>query len=152
MIGKRRLAGFLAKKRGEQFERFFESRARMQKIVCIRIPDGCKQLGPTKIMRVRTPFDYILGYEGRVCFCDLKSFDSDRITKSQLVDHQVECLKKLEPHALAGYFCFFRKTEKFVFFNVSKLEGLEAFGSLKEADGVLLGNLLQNDFTKVFEI
>lgn len=146
----RRVGGLLAKRRGEQFEGFFESRTKAQSIVCIRIPDGCKQIAASRIIRVKTPFDYILAFNGKVCFCDLKSMDSDRLVHSKIEDHQLKALKELKPHALGGYICFFRDTKRFVFFSTEKLEQLRERSSLGEDDGLLLGDLLIHDFTRVF--
>jgi len=148
----KRHGGWIAKRRGDQFQSFFESRCRMQGITCIRVPDGCKQIGPRPIdiIRVRTPFDYILGFENKICFVDLKSFDSDRITRSQVVDHQVMSLNDLNRHARAGYVCFFRETKRFVFFSVEKLSLLSRGDSLKVEDGLDLGDLLKHDFRALF--
>lgn len=146
----RRQAGFVAQKRGKQFESFFESRCRIQNITCVRIPDGCRQLSATRTQRVRTPFDYIIGFKDQVAFVDLKSFDSDRIVYSQINPHQLQSLSELSKHAMAGYIAFFRQTKQIVFFDVASLKSCKPGGHISLVNGVLIGDLLRHDFGVVF--
>lgn len=99
----RRIAGKRAKIAGDMFEKQFERICEIQGVQCIRIPNGCRTLGPNKLVRCRTPFDFVLCYNQRAAFVDLKSIEDGNLTHSKITPHQVESLKRLSPGGVSGY-------------------------------------------------
>ena len=56
---KRQLGGKKAKRNGQSFERNLIIEASYQDFAHIQIPDGCRQLGFNKLIRVKSPFDFV---------------------------------------------------------------------------------------------
>lgn len=142
MWGDNQFRGKLAKAQGLQFEKILEFNAKCQDILFVRMPDGCKTVSRTRIIRVRTPFDYVLVYNGISVFIDCKSFDSDRITHSQLVDHQIDSLKQInEKGCTSGYLVWFRKENAVCFAPISRLSRLTPGQSLHGSETIYLGSI-----------
>lgn len=139
----------MARARGAQSENFFQAVCKAQGISCVRIPDGCKMIKGTAI-RVRTPFDYIVGHQDKVAFIDVKTIMEERFSYSKITQHQVQSLSVLGRHARSGYVVFFRTSGEFVFFTWVQLASLQRGESLKPADGVSLGNKVKQDFARIF--
>lgn len=99
----RSFAGLRAKRNGDNFETLFESRCRMYNVHYERVPNGCKQVAPNKVIRVRTPFDYILAFDGKSAVVDLKSCEARSFGFSKIVPHQLQALKNLSVGMIAGY-------------------------------------------------
>lgn len=99
----RRIGGKRAKVAGDLFEKSFEQTCAIQGIECIRIPNGCRSVGATRLVRVATPFDYVLCYNKRAAFVDLKSIETGNLTHSKLTEHQLASLKRLSPGGISGY-------------------------------------------------
>ena len=110
----RRIGGKRAKVAGDLFEKAFEQTCAIQKIECIRIPNGCRSLGAFKLVRVPTPMDYILCYNQRAAFVDLKSIKSGNLTHSKLTPHQISSLKRLSPGGVSGYVVNFSGSVYFI--------------------------------------
>lgn len=99
----RSFAGLRAKRNGDNFETLFEARCRMYDVHYERVPNGCKQIAPNRIIRVRTPFDYILAFDGKSAVVDLKSCEARSFGFSKIVPHQLQALKNLSIGMIAGY-------------------------------------------------
>lgn len=109
-----RIGGKRAKVAGQLFEKAFEQTCAIQGIECVRIPDGCKQVGAFKLIRTITPFDFVLCYNQRAAFVDLKSIESGNLTHSKLTPHQLNSLKRLSPGGVSGYVVNFSGTVYFI--------------------------------------
>lgn len=106
----RRIAGARAKHNGEIFEQFFERRAYTQGFSITRMPDGCRQVGARKLLRVPTPFDWILSYYGKTALLDTKTIATDAFPNSLIKIHQVEEMMKHHANGLiTGYVVHTRK-------------------------------------------
>lgn len=111
----KRLAGKRAQQNGAQFEALFQAACARQAIIATRIPDGCKQTS-RGVIRIQTPFDWVLSYQGRAALIDTKtmqdkSFANSKINPAQalaLVRHDVEGTK-------AGYVVWLRETDEFIY-------------------------------------
>ena len=57
---KRSQSGAKAQAFGKLFEQMFETMCKKNAIAVTRVPDGCKQVAPNKLIRVTTPFDWII--------------------------------------------------------------------------------------------
>lgn len=99
----RSFAGLKAKRNGDNFEALFEARCRMYDVHYEKVPNGCKQVAPNRVIRVRTPFDYILAFEGKSAVVDLKSCEARSFGFSKIVPHQLQALKNLSIGMIAGY-------------------------------------------------
>jgi hypothetical protein len=150
-VRSRSASGLQAKRLGDYFQRYFETRCKYQKIDCIRIPDGCRQLSAFKTMRVRTPFDYIIAFDKKVIFVDLKSIADKRFSFSKIERHQLVELTKLGRHAQAGYIVYFRECNEIVFYSYEILGRLQPQKSLDLEDGIRLGNVLNADIRSLFK-
>jgi penicillin-binding protein-related factor A (putative recombinase) len=132
-------AGWLAQSAGKSFEARFERYAATNNVTCIKIPSGCKQVGKS-LIRVRTPFDFILGYKGRVIFCDLKSTENQTFTYSMITPHQVKYLRAIEHHTSAGYIIEYRSCGEVYFFSAKYLLEIGQRESLDPNRGIKLGS------------
>lgn len=99
----RSFAGLKAKRNGDNFEMLFEARCRIFNVHFERVPNGCKQVAPNRVIRVRTPFDYILAFNGKSAVVDLKSCEARSFGYSKIVPHQLQALKNLSVGMIAGY-------------------------------------------------
>ena len=124
---KRQLGGKKAKRNGQSFERNLIIEASYQDFAHIQIPDGCRQLGFNKLIRVKSPFDFVFVNNKselpKVIFFDakstlLKSFPYDKIKAHQLRD-----LLKFQntKYIKSGYIINFENLNKVVFFSAEKL-------------------------------
>jgi len=105
----RHLAGRRAQKTGASFERWvvdaFESRG----WDILRINDGCRVIGPNRIIRTAQPFDFVAIQGPRVVFFDAKARDLVKLRPSALgtgpsTVAQVETLTRIHRH---GHPCGF---------------------------------------------
>jgi len=147
---KKRIAGLKSKRSGEQFERFFEIRCRQLGISCVRIPDGCRQIGPKQTMRVKTPFDYIVGFGKSVIFVDLKSTTSNRFTYSQIDQFQLKALSLLSQHQGAGYLIYYRTSQELVYYKAGELLVVERGSGLEDSQGIRLGKIFEANLRGLF--
>jgi len=132
--------GWKAQKLGSQFEMFLEHACKFSRVDCVRIPDGCRKVragSGIRLLAVKTPFDYILAFKGRVAFLDTKSCGSDRFPYSRVEAHQLEALRKLGRHAIAGYLVYFSESKIICFFSWSRLLDLKPRQSLGISDADL---------------
>jgi hypothetical protein len=87
MMGMRRVGGAKAVRNGRAFEEIFEGRCRLTRVACTPIPDGCKVVGRGRLLRVPTPFDYVLSYGCQVALVDTKTVAGGRFLPSQIKAH-----------------------------------------------------------------
>lgn len=139
-----RLRGAKAQNQGKVFERAFETICAQNNYTCVRIPDSCKQIGrerngAPRLIRVKSPFDFVIASKGFSVFLDVKSTESDRYTYSQLKQHQIDTLHKVRKDVLSGYLVHFALENKIVFFDVNLLAALKPRESVSIESGLLLG-------------
>jgi penicillin-binding protein-related factor A (putative recombinase) len=144
----KRIQGKKAQRAGSNFEVFFQSLCKTQGISFERIPSGCKSTGKNRLIRVTTPFDYILGYQGQGAVVDLKSIETGNLTYSKIVPHQLKALRNLSVGLLAGYVVGF--SEDVYFMPVYILERCQPGESVDLMHCKLLGPRRLFDITKVF--
>lgn len=108
---------------GAAFENSFEAVARAQRIVVTRMPDGCRVVGKNRLLRVKTPCDWIVTYNGRTALLDTKTCEEGLFPHSRLEEHQLsEMLKHEEAGGIGGYVIFFRAPNVTKFFPCSVLK------------------------------
>jgi hypothetical protein len=107
-----------AQRNGAGWENVFQGHAARSGVLCIRFPNGCKTIpgpgGKPRLIRVRTPFDWILSHQGKAGFVDTKSTtELDVHLCTQVSDHQLAALRALEMQGhVCGYVVFFPKAER----------------------------------------
>lgn len=125
---------------GLQFELLLEREARRQSVLTIKMPLGCRRVGPHKLIQIKTPFDYILIHDGVSSYVDAKSFNTDSVSFSQLTDHQIVTLKRIqESGAKAGYLVFHRPSNIIAFYKASLLCKLQSGMSCHYSEAEYLG-------------
>jgi hypothetical protein len=133
--------GKKAKVNGQRFEIFLENSAARKMWTVTRIPDGCRQVGPNKLLRVRTPFDFVFTRWGKAVFADAKSTQTKYFSKSALTPHQIEQLKDIENDGFAaGYIVNFSTLNLVVFFSATLLSEIKTRDSVGPEQGILIGN------------
>jgi penicillin-binding protein-related factor A (putative recombinase) len=87
-----------------------------------RIPNGCKSVGPRKLIRVKSPFDWIISSVTTTYFIDTKTQKGGAFPFSKIDPHQVEeLLKHDRPGRVAGYIIWFRARDVVCFVPVKVL-------------------------------
>lgn len=150
----RRIAGKKAKSYGDMFEGIFETQCLLNKLEFVRIPDGAKVVGSgkfQKIIRVKSPFDYIVSNQVFAAFIDTKTTDKDRFAFSDINQSQVDELGKLDKAGPSGYVIWYREINCVVFYTTETLVNLRPRQSLKFEDGLHLGGVKDFNLNIVFD-
>ena len=140
---------------GKSFEVDVLKSAVEHRLVYIRIPTGCRIIGrnakgkPITAM-VKTPFDDVLAGDQACAFVDAKDIGDNAFQYSQITQHQVTELLKLERKGhRAGYVVNFKNLNTVRFFSASQLASLRPRESLKPDDGLDLGTSYRIAFNKL---
>jgi penicillin-binding protein-related factor A (putative recombinase) len=127
--------GLIQKSFGDSFERLFHFQCcRTKGLAITRFPDGCKVLRQNKIVRVKTPWDWIVSYNGKTALIDTKTTEGDTFPNSKIEHHQVS---EMYSHSIAGnnnsgYVIWFRESDGVYFASSIILNNLlKVRGSLK---------------------
>lgn len=150
----RHRAGRVAQKIGQTFEIILANMSRSQGICCIRIPDGCRQVRGARgyqLLRVATPFDYVLMLKNKTVILDTKTTEGSTFTHSAIKSHQLSELLKCQPHVhRSGYLVWHRDVDQVAFYPAHLLSVLKHRQSLSVMDGLNLGSLSKMDITRLF--
>lgn len=147
-------SGHQARQWGQYFENIVQSHAARQNTTLIRIPDGCRVIRNgtfTKLMRVTTPFDFVLMSKNNVVVFDAKTVDASSFPHSAITPHQLNSLIKCTRDALAGYLVWFREPDLVSFITAKRLAESRPRTSMIPDDGLVLGNCRTMDLTKLFK-
>lgn len=156
MAMSRQFSGRRAQSNGAIFEAMFFTATARQGMTATRIPDGCKQLPNRRIIRVKTPFDWLLAHNGRAIVCDTKRTDSKGLRHS-LIDHfQVHHLLLNYARGInAGYVVWLATQDITYFIPAPRLsKGLTTRGMIgpDDPDVTVIGNGRVMDLAKVFDL
>lgn len=151
---KRRLGGKIAKISGEEFENILIPWANKLNATLTRIPNGCRTIkrgNKLMVIRVKSPFDFLLSYQGKaVCF-DAKSVNSNTFSHSMINQNQLNELLRIEKQLIsAGLLIYLRKAQKVIFVRASKLSTLRRGASVGISDGLDLNNLKSLNLALLF--
>lgn len=104
---------------GNLFEElFYHACKKVPGLAVTRFPDGCKVVGPKKMIRVKTPCDWILTYGGVTALIDTKTTQGSSFHYSKIEAHQVnEMLTHQLSGGRSGYVIWLRKTDDVIFCN-----------------------------------
>lgn len=118
---------------GKAFEDEIVIRLGIKGFTVLRIPDGCKQLSAFKLIRVRSPFDFVAHKKDQVIFFDAKTTDEKNFPYSKINQTQLQHLLKLEMSGFkAGYVIKFNLTKEIVFVTAGQLLNIKGRQSIKE--------------------
>lgn len=148
-----RLQGAKAQRAGRGFEEAFARRCSYCALLAYnRVPDGCRTLGARKLIRVKTPYDWVLTFEGQTALLDTKTFDIARLLPSKIESHQMKAMLEHElMGATAGYVIYFRPVEEVRFAPASVLKTIFETGKGCEFTSLLpLGKYPAFDPRRVF--
>lgn len=145
---KRVRAGQIAKLEGRAFEHLILSSASSRDMVILKIPDGCEtkkmRQGSSwtqRIIRVKTPFDFVAFKDGKAIVFDAKSIDSQTYPRSSTLPHQLFSLKHCRSHTVdAGYLVWHRPLDMVVWYAVERLLSLTHGSSLNPSEGLHVGS------------
>lgn len=149
----RSIRGKKAQRSGASFEMTILGSAYQKGLGALRIPDGCKQLTGGRIIRVKSPFDFVIFDGPLMLFCDAKSVSSTNFNKSMVNEDQVRELLKFEKqgHA-AGYIVYYKARNEVYFYTATQLASLKERESLKPNEGLPLGSLFEIDLARIFAL
>lgn len=152
------MAGLRAKTRGTQFETLIENCARIAGWQPLRIPDGCRQMGKKKMIRVKSPFDFILAKAGQfrtsTLLFDAKHTSENKYYTKSKNDHQIAHLLRFGsiPSYACGYVVNYEKHGCVVFHTVNSIAKARNDGhGLAHTDGVLIGSKYSINFDQIFD-
>lgn len=75
------------------------------------------------MIRVKSPFDWILTYQGRSAVIDTKTTEHDAFWRADIIEHQVEeLLIHEQAGGVGGYIVWNRKSDLILFIPASLLE------------------------------
>lgn len=147
-------AGAKAQANGGSFETQFSATCTVSGIIVTRIPDSCRQVSSQRMIRIRSPFDWILTYRGRTALIDTKSTQESTFAHSGVDANQLKHLCAHEAHgAIAGYVIYLGEVNCVIFLEANYLLGKKGIrGSISHEDSqsLVLGKLSRFDATLIF--
>lgn len=148
-----RIKGARNRASGTGFEILIKANAERSGWTCTRIPNGCRWIGPGKIVAEKTPFDFVITKRGRAVFFDAKSIVANKFTHSMVDLNQVHALQPIgEDLFPAGYIVWFRKAKKVGFIPVLDLVSLKPRCSISLNQTIILGDSDQRiEFDRIFD-
>lgn len=152
----RRLSGKLAKQNGQSFENDILIATVRGGWVGLRIPDGCKQVYGGKIVRIKSPFDYIIAKNfdnhSEHIYFDAKHTSAKAFPTDKIKWHQFDQLSKFD-HIYGvslGYIVQFKAHGCVVFFSTKKLaSAMRSRKGLTPSDGLILGSKFSLNFDEI---
>jgi hypothetical protein len=151
---KARRARTLAQANGAMFESVFLKMCRLSGVAAQQFPTGCKTI-KGRLIRVKTPWDWILSYRGRSAFLDTKCSLDSVFPSSLITPHQIEALMPHERQGIpSGYVIWLRKFDRVFFIKASALEKLMFTGGSFDdthPEATLLGGI-QFDVRQIFAL
>ena len=135
-----RIRGMKAQSAGKAFESAFETICVQNNFTFVRIPNSCRTIPrPPYLVRIKSPFDYVIAYRGQAIMIDVKSTEGTSFSYSDCDQKQLDNLMACRKDCLAGYIVHYVMEDKIVFYDVLNLRALTPRKSLSHDDGVTLG-------------
>lgn len=147
-------AGRRAKKNGAQFEELLKHSAEAKGFRTVRIPDGCLQVSAVKMIRVKSPFDFIFVRGAQIVFCDAKCVTGSTFPYSKINHDQLKHLRTLEAQGhKAGFVIRFNDGSETTthWVGAYQLNALQSGNSLTPQSLIALGSLNEIDLGRIFD-
>lgn len=157
-VNNRIWGGRRAKALGTSWEAIIERKCIREQIMHVRIPDGCRQIGKQKLIRVRSPLDYVLIKEGKTVFLDAKTINADTLSYSFLHDskstsHQLETMRRISVNKCrAGLLIWFRLSNIISFIDAQLLMVIQPNEGIKYDAGLILGKFEDFKLGPLFQL
>lgn len=136
-------AGAKAQANGGSFENQFSNCCATSGITVTRIPDSCRQVSSQRMIRIRSPFDWILTYRGLTALIDTKTTQESTFAHSAIDWDQIEDLYAHEARgAIAGYVIALQEANRVIFLESGYLltkQGIRGSISYDDRQAVVLG-------------
>lgn len=145
--------GKIAQNIGKNFEDIFERASLRSQVTATRMPDGCRQIGAHKLIRVKTPFDWILSTPRGTALIDTKT-SKENFPFSKIEEHQIsEMIRHQDNNVRCGYVIWLRDVDQVIFVSAYKLRAAQYAkrGSIESGDGILLGRSQDFDVRKIWQ-
>lgn len=155
---RRKLAGRIAKKSGDRFERIFYNSAISNGLGCIQIPNGMKVVKlKNKLIPVpiATAFDFLIASNGKILCLDTKSTQKNTFSFSEITPHQLQALEHMNSHGIdGGYIIVFNSqtTAGVYYFPTETLSNVKPKSGLNASMGLHLGSMMDFDLKILFQI
>lgn len=134
------IRGLKAQSAGKAFESAFETICAQNNFTCIRIPNSCRTISRAPwLVRIKSPFDYVIVHQGFSVFLDLKSTISQSFSYSNCDQDQIKTLFMARKDAVSGYLVHYTSINKIVFYDAKVLAPLAPRSSLGHYEGIQLG-------------
>lgn len=143
----RRIAGHKAQQAGKVFEGYFESACQFNRVICVRIKDGCEKYmwnGKLRLKAAKQPFDFFITKDGWSACIDCKTVDTKTFGYSSIDQDQLSWLCKTGESLESGYVIWFRPLDAVIYFDHRKLSSIMKGQGLKPEHGFNLGSV--NEF------
>lgn len=147
--------GLLAKENGKNFEDLFEVQAKSEGLAATRTPDGCKQIGAKKLIRVKAPWDWVVSRNGKTALIDTKTTTHKTFGHSNIDQNQVG---KMVPHnrqgVLAGYVIRIQGINRVIYISAQNLSmriGVKGSFDHSDSDVLTLGTCDNFRIASIFE-
>lgn len=146
-------SGHRARQIGQIFENMIQLWASRAGVSCIRLPDGCRGTRTGKgltLLRVRTPFDFCLFWNGLGIVLDAKTVEGSTFPHSAITHHQVISLSECRHARRAGYLVWYRASDTIAFHSATQLYMLRPRESLVPGQGLVIGSSQRLDLERLF--
>jgi penicillin-binding protein-related factor A (putative recombinase) len=104
---------------GRATEAQFENELNMKRIGWVRVPDGCKIVGRGRLIRIKSPFDYIASLNGKNICVDVKHTMSEMFPVGKINKEQVGQLLRVNH---GGYMVYCKPKHCWYFIPVRQLK------------------------------
>ncbi len=138
-----RQGSFRARAEGSGFEGAFKTRAQLEGLRCLKLPECGKWIGNGMFKPIPGLCDFmLLDSAGRAAFVDTKSVDSVTFPYSAINQDQVSFFESVGDLCTAGYVIFFRPSHRIIMVPWTKLKTIGPKESIILQDGYSLGDEL----------
>ena len=138
------LGGGKSQANGAAFETAFEIICNQNGFSWLRIPNACRQIGKNsdgspKLIRRKSPFDYLIANKGFSANIDCKSTEGKTWEYSDNDPDQIRELMNMRGDMLGGYIIHHPKLDLITFHDVLVLNKMRPRESLQPSEGIILG-------------
>lgn len=140
-----------AREIGKSFEGIVDMYAKYQGVLVHKCTQQVFRHG--RCIRIKAPYDVSMLCQGITVYCDIKTFDADKLTWSLIDQDQLANLDACDRFgATAGYLIWFRKSDVVCFARASQMMAMNKGDSLHGREMVILGKIDSFSLTRLFSL